>query len=181
MMPGETQASKPDGLTLYLKTPPLIRRLGCWFYEGILLFAVVFMAGYLFSTLTQTRHGLQHRLGQQLFIFGVLGYYFTWFWHKGQTLAMKTWHIRVLNDQGQALSPLHALRRYLWSWVWFAPPLFISYALHLTTLDTLLLLPVWVLGWALSSKWQSEQQYWHDVWAKTRLDLPIFLFPTHCI
>jgi len=68
MMPGETQASKPDGLTLYLKTPPLIRRLGCWFYEGILLFAVVFMAGYLFSTLTQTRHGLQHRLGQQLFI-----------------------------------------------------------------------------------------------------------------
>ena len=80
-----------------LPAPSLTRRMSCWVYEAMLLFAVVFMASYLFSSLTQTRHGLQNRLGQQIFIFLVLGVYLTWFWRKGQTLAMKTWHIRVLD------------------------------------------------------------------------------------
>ena len=35
--------------------------------------------------------------GLQLFVFLVLGLYFSWFWsHGGQTVAMKTWHIRLL-------------------------------------------------------------------------------------
>ena len=169
MMPGETQASKPDGLTLYLKTPPLIRRLGCWFYEGILLFAVVFMAGYLFSTLTQTRHGLQHRLGQQLFIFGVLGYYFTWFWHKGQTLAMKTWHIRITDPQGQAVSQLRALARYLLCWIWFVPPLALIWGLDLPLGSGSVLILGWVVIYAILSRFHPQRQFWHDVWAGTRL------------
>jgi len=57
-----------------LPTPSLARRMSCWVYEGMLLFAVVFIASYLFSSLTQTRHGLQNRLGQQIFIFLVLGF-----------------------------------------------------------------------------------------------------------
>ena len=166
---GEDQATQGEGLVVSLKAPSITRRLCCWVYEGVLLFGVVFIAGYLFSTLTQTRHGLQHRLWHQLFLFGVLGYYFTWFWHKGQTLAMKTWHIRVLNDQGQALTPMHALRRYLWCWIWFAPPLLFSYALNFSTTTSMALLPLWVLAWAMAARRQNEQQYWHDVWAKTRL------------
>ncbi|MCD6666227.1 MAG: RDD family protein, partial [Hydrogenophaga sp.] len=39
-----------------LIAPPLPRRMACWIYEGMLMFGVVFIAGYLFSTLTQTRH-----------------------------------------------------------------------------------------------------------------------------
>ncbi len=31
-----------------LTTPSLYRRMACWLYEGMLLFGVVFMAGYLF-------------------------------------------------------------------------------------------------------------------------------------
>ncbi|MFP5445279.1 MAG: RDD family protein, partial [Betaproteobacteria bacterium] len=39
-------------------TPNLWRRMACWLYEGMLMFGVVFIAGYLFGTLSQTRHAL---------------------------------------------------------------------------------------------------------------------------
>lgn len=38
---------------------------------------VVFIAGYLFSTLSQTRHALDNRHGLQAFLFVVFGIYFT--------------------------------------------------------------------------------------------------------
>ena len=42
----ETEPSHPTP-----RTPGLRRRMACWLYEGMLLFGVVFIAGYLFSTL----------------------------------------------------------------------------------------------------------------------------------
>ncbi|MBW8315481.1 MAG: RDD family protein, partial [Hydrogenophaga sp.] len=51
--------------------------MACWLYEGMLMFGVVFIAGYLFSTLTQTRHALDNRHMQQAFLFVVFGIYFT--------------------------------------------------------------------------------------------------------
>jgi hypothetical protein len=38
----------------------------------MLLFGVVFLAGYLFSTLTQTRNAMDNRHAQQAFLFLVL-------------------------------------------------------------------------------------------------------------
>ena len=149
--------------------PSLPRRMACWFYEGILLFGVVFIAGYLFSALSQTRHALDNRHGMQAFLFLVLGIYFTWFWHRGQTLAMKTWHIRVLDRQGQPLSQARALARYLASWLWFAPPLLLTWPLDLPAPEVGVLVLGWVAVWALLSRFQRERQFWHDVIAGTRL------------
>ncbi len=64
------------------------------------MFGVVFIAGYLFGTLTQTRHGLDNRHALQAFLFVVFGIYFVWFWSQGHTLAMKTWHIRWKTGRG---------------------------------------------------------------------------------
>ena len=105
-----------------MTAPSLKRRMACWLYEGMLLFGVVFIAGYLFSSLSQTRHALDNRPGLQAFLFLILGIYFTWFWHRGQTLAMKTWHIRVVSATGHPLSQRRALLRYVLSWLWFLPP-----------------------------------------------------------
>ena len=63
-------------------TPAVLRRLSSWFYESMLLFGVIFIAGYLFGALSQTKHALDNRLGLQAFVFLVLAHYFTWFWHK---------------------------------------------------------------------------------------------------
>ena len=152
-----------------LSPPSLKRRMACWLYEGILLFAVTFMAGYLFSTLSQTRYALDNRHGLQAFVFLVLAIYFTWFWHKGQTLAMKTWHIRVVDKLGLPLTQKKAFVRFLVSWVWFLPPLCISGLFSYSGLDSLLMLSAWVAAWALSTRFQSQGHFWHDIWVGTRL------------
>jgi uncharacterized RDD family membrane protein YckC len=130
---------------------------------------VVFITGYLFSTLSQTRHALDNRHGLQAFVFLVFGIYFTWFWHKGQTLAMKTWNIRVVDSQGQALTQKRALLRYVLSWVWFLPALTAMAPFQLSGGESFVLLTGWVLVWALLSRFQTDKQFWHDVWAGTRL------------
>ncbi len=160
---------KTDSETAHLQAPALARRMACWLYEGMLLFGVVFMAGYLFGALSQTRHAMDNRPGLQAFLFLVLGIYFTWFWHRGQTLAMKTWHIRVVDKTGLALTQGRALLRYFASWLWFLPPLALTWPMHLSAPEVLLLTTGWVAIWALLSRFHPQRQFLHDVLAGTRL------------
>lgn len=132
------------------------------------MFGVVFIAGYLFGTLTQTRHALHNRHALQAFLFVVFAVYFVWFWSRGHTLAMKTWHIRMVDHQGRAISQKRALLRYVLSWLWFLPPL-AAYAAGVPALTTLLLLALWVVLWALASRLHPQHQFWHDALAGTRL------------
>ncbi len=56
-------------MTSELIAPSLLRRMACWLYEGLLLFGVLFISGYLFSTLSQSRHALDNRHGFKPFCF----------------------------------------------------------------------------------------------------------------
>lgn len=149
--------------------PGLWRRMACWAYEGILLFGVLFISAYLFSTLSQTRNAMQNRNAQQAFLFVILGIYFVWFWAKGQTLAMKTWNIRLVGRDGKAISQARALGRYVLSWVWFIPPLVAVSPFQLSGGEIGVITVGWIAVWALLSRFQAEGQFWHDVWAGTRL------------
>jgi len=105
----------------------LRRRLLSMTYEAMLLFAVVFVAGYLFDTLTQSRNALMLRHTRQAWLFVVLGAYFVWFWtHGGQTLAMKTWRIRLVGPAVR-LTVGRAVARYLLLWIFAVPTLGILY------------------------------------------------------
>jgi len=150
-------------------TPGLRRRMACWLYEGILMFGVVFISGYLFGTLSQTRNALDNRNALQAFLFVVFGIYFVWFWSKGQTLAMKTWNIRLVDRNGQAVTQLRALLRYVLSWLWFLPPLVAVVPFHLPGAEITVIVIGWVAVWALLSRFHPEGQFWHDAWAGTRL------------
>ena len=150
-------------------TPGLRRRMACWLYEGILIFGVVFISGYLFGTLSQTRNALDNRNALQAFLFVVFGIYFVWFWSKGQTLAMKTWNIRLVDRNGQAVTQLRALLRYVLSWLWFLPPLLAVVPFHLPGAEITVIVIGWVAVWALLSRFHPEGQFWHDAWAGTRL------------
>ncbi|MBS0506874.1 MAG: RDD family protein [Proteobacteria bacterium] len=149
--------------------PPLHRRMACWLYEGMLMFGVVFIAGYLFGTLTQTRNAMDNRHGLQAFLFIVFGIYFVWFWSRGHTLAMKTWHIRVVDRQGRLISQKRALLRYLLSWIWFVPPLAVIAPYHLSGGASAAIVLGWVVIWALLSRLHPQRQFWHDALAGTRL------------
>jgi uncharacterized RDD family membrane protein YckC len=150
-------------------TPSLTRRMASWIYEGMLLFGVIFLAGYLFGTLTQTRHALNNRNELQAFLFVIFGIYFVWFWAKGQTLAMKTWNIRVVTTSGQPLTQVRALVRYFSSWLWFLPPLLLAIPLQWGPATSSLALLLWVLLWSLASLFRTDKQFLHDALAGTRL------------
>jgi uncharacterized RDD family membrane protein YckC len=143
--------------------------MACWVYEGLLMFGVVFIAGYLFSTLSQTRNALDNRHALQAFLFVVFGIYFVWFWAKGQTLAMKTWDIRVVDKSGAPITQKRALLRYILSWIWFLPPLGVSWFLGLPGTEGAVLTLGWVGVWAVLARFQSQKQFWHDAWAGTQL------------
>lgn len=153
-----------------LNAPGLWRRMACWIYEGMLMFAVVFVAGWLFSTLGQMRDAMDSRRHLlQAFLFVVFGIYFVWFWIHGQTLAMKTWGIRVVDEYGRPLSQRRALFRYLLCYVWFLPPLAVIAPFELSVGEIALLFAGWVAVWALLSRFHPQRQFWHDWLAGTRL------------
>ena len=143
--------------------------MACWLYEGMLMFGVVFLAGYLFGTLSQTRNALDNRNALQAFLFVIFGIYFVWFWAKGQTLAMKTWNIRVVDVHGKAISQTRALARYALSWVWLLPPLGAAAVFNLPGPQVAVIAFGWVVVWAILSRFHPQRQFWHDAWAGTRL------------
>ena len=152
-----------------LPTPSLARRMACWLYEGVLMFGVVFIAGYLFVTLTQTRNPMDKRHALQAFIFVVAGIYFVWFWARGQTLAMKTWHITVLDLAGRPLTQRRALLRYLLCWLWFVPALAAMAPFQLSGAESVVIALGWVAIWAILSYFHPQRQFWHDALARTQL------------
>ncbi|MFT3955675.1 MAG: RDD family protein [Piscinibacter sp.] len=151
--------------------PGLWRRMACFVYEGVLLFGVVMIAGYLFSSLTQQRHALTGRHGLQAFLFIVLGIYFAWFWsHGGQTVAMKAWNIRLVDRQGGPVGERRALLRYLLSWLWFVPALLTLWLSDLKGGGAITVVMLsGVVGYALLALLHPRRQFWHDAVCGTQL------------
>lgn len=133
------------------------------------MFGVVFIAGYLFGTLSQTRNALDNRHPLQAFLFVVFGIYFVWFWSKGQTLAMKTWNIRLVDQDGNAVTQLRSLKRYVLSWLWFLPPLVAVAPFNLPGGEVIVIVLGWVAVWAVLSRFHPRGQFWHDALAGTNL------------
>lgn len=118
-------------------------------YESLLLLAVLFLAGFLFVGLTLGSTTPLVRGVFQVYLLGVVAGYFIWFWLRGgQTLAMKTWHLRLVSANGSVLTLRQAIIRFV------------------------LALPGILLGvgilWAL---FDSERQFLHDRLAGTRIIL----------
>ena len=157
-------------------TPGLWRRLACFLYEGVLLFGVLMLAALAYGVLTQQRHALSGMHGLQAVVFGVLGLYFVGFWTRGgQTLAMKTWHIRLRMPDGSPVPAWRAVLRYLLSWLWFAPALAVLWYLNArdgapvgTGLTGAALL-AGVAGYVLLARLHPSRQFLHDLMAGTRL------------
>jgi len=152
-----------------LQTPSLARRMACWLYEGMLMFGVVFISGYLFGTLSQTRNAMDNRHALQAFLFVVFGIYFVWLWSKGQTLAMKTWDITVVDRSGKSITQSRALLRYVLSWLWFLPALAAVAPFNLSGAESVVIVMGWIAVWAILSRFHPQQQFWHDALAGTQL------------
>jgi uncharacterized RDD family membrane protein YckC len=152
-------------------TPGVWRRLACFLYEGVLLFGVVMIAGLFYGLVTRQQHALVGMHGLQAFLFVVLGAYFVVFWSRsGQTLAMQTWHIRLVTTAGDRVTPMRATCRYLLSWLWFLPALGVLAASGLRGgWPATAALFTGVLCYAALARLHPQRQFWHDAACGTRL------------
>jgi uncharacterized RDD family membrane protein YckC len=117
-------------------------------YESLLLVPVVFLSVLLFLLVLGTASSGWLRPLLQLWLLCVLGLYFGYCWVKsGQTLAMKTWRIRVERTDGRLMAPRHAALRFVLA-CWAIAPLGLG------------------LLWALFDR---EGRFLHDRLAGTRI------------
>lgn len=152
--------------------PSLKRRMAAWLYEGMLLFGVTFATDYVFSVLTNTRSGLDNRATQQAVLFIVLGAYFCWQWTRsGQTLAMKTWHLRLVDAHNASQLPTwrQAVVRYVLCWVWLLPPLLFGKLMGSGAGAITAWVLLWAFIWANAARLNAKRQFLHDVWAGTQV------------
>ena len=86
-------------------------------YEALLLFGVTSFAALLFLAVSANAAsgGLRHAF--QVYLFLVIGLYFAGSWRRqGQTLAMKTWSLRLVGADGARITLRQAMLRYACAW-----------------------------------------------------------------
>jgi uncharacterized RDD family membrane protein YckC len=82
-------------------------------YESLLVTAVIFIAALPFLYVVGNAETGWRHLAFQLYLLGVLFAYFSAFWlRSGQTLAMKTWRIRLVDRAGGTISLKQAALRF---------------------------------------------------------------------
>jgi uncharacterized RDD family membrane protein YckC len=97
-----------------LTVASLRRRVASLFYEALLLTAVLWCATLPVIAMQSWLSLAPARAAYQLYLGVVAGMYFVGQWtHGGQTLAMKTWHLRLVTRRGAAITLRQAALRYL--------------------------------------------------------------------
>lgn len=149
---------------LPLRAPSLVRRFSCLVYEVLVLFGVGIVCGLIGAALLAVAGRPQYAVAEVL-AFGVYGVYFVWFWSRhGQTLPMRTWHIRLVRPDGGPVSTGRAVARYLVGCAWIAPPALLWHGDH-----RLAVIGAWAVLYGLSARWLPERQFLHDLSCGTRL------------
>lgn len=104
----------PVSRTSAARAPGLGRRLASALYDLLIVAAIVLVATFPFlAVLGESTHGWRRHL-LQAWVLAWAGGYFIGFWiHGGQTLPMKTWHIRLVRRDGMPLGTLLAIHRFI--------------------------------------------------------------------
>lgn len=156
-----------------LAAPGLGRRMAAFVYEGMLLFGIGLIPGAigaLFGALTGQQHPLQSDTALRTLTLLIYAMYFTWFWSaRGQTLAMQTWHIRVVTRDGRPLTQRRALLRFVASCAWFAPAAALAAFNGWARWEALSAVAIGVIAYALLALLHPQRQFWHDALCGTRL------------
>jgi uncharacterized RDD family membrane protein YckC len=155
------------------QAPSLRRRMACFVYEGLLMFGMLLIpgaVGALIVGLSGQQHAAYADPVLQAVTLAMYGAYFTWFWsQRGQTLPMQTWHMRLVDLQGQRPSAARAFCRYLAAGAWLAPAWALGVANGWAPRDKLIAVVIGIVAYALLSRLHPQRQFLHDAVCGTRL------------
>lgn len=154
----------------------LPRRLASAAYDALLVTALVFIANVALLPLVtpaQPHRALvvpdvATRALLACALFAIAAVYFVWSWTGGRrTLAMKTWHLRLVDRDGRALSYRVAFIRYLAAWIGPALALVAYLLLRAERLGgvAVVLLPLNYYA----ALFDPDKQFLHDRIARTRI------------
>nr|WP_314541632.1 RDD family protein [uncultured Massilia sp.] len=154
-------------------TPPpsIKRRLTAMVYETFLLAAVEMLAVALWLVVTGNRHDPLFQHGLKAWLFLVTGAYFVYAWtNSGHTLAMKTWRLCVVTNDGARLPLRTAVLRYLAAWGFFLPALLACAAFGLHGKGAIAAaIVVGVVAWSMTALFDKDRRFLHDRLAGTRI------------
>ena len=150
--------------------PTVKRRLIAMVYEILLAFAALFLPFLVFEIATKASHTELVEHMRQFLAFLILGAYFIHQWtRKGQTLAMQTWRIKLVQPGQNHLPIRTAALRYILCWLWILPGIVVAYVGDLSNKHKLYALLASVLLWSLTAFLDKDRQFLHDRIAGTRL------------
>lgn len=114
--PKNTSASQGYSLV----APGFFRRLASLLYDSLLLIAIWLLATLLFIAVFGDATLAPKHYFLQLYLWLVAAVYFVWSWqHGGQTLAMQTWRLRIVDRSGKLISRKQAIARYIFASIFF--------------------------------------------------------------
>jgi uncharacterized RDD family membrane protein YckC len=141
-------------------------------YEAVLLFGVVFIVSYALLALLQWTYPLApfRRAVLQAVLFLAIGGYFVWCWTRsGQTLALKTWKLKVVAADNTPPRPARAALRYLLAWHLWLPGLLWVALFQTHALADAAALAVGFAILLLPALADPQRRLLHDRWTGTRL------------
>jgi uncharacterized RDD family membrane protein YckC len=123
-VPAQPPESSAGSTTSVGARAALPLRLAAMIYEAVLLFGVVFIVSYGLLALAQWTYPLPplRRAVLQTVLFVAIGAYFVSCWSRsGQTLALKTWELKVIDAGGRPPTVARAIARYVLAWHLWLP------------------------------------------------------------
>ena len=138
----------------------LIRRLAAMFYDTLLCIALLIVVTFIYKLILMGFYG-EAQLRQMsdagaldgdpllstLLVLSLFGFFSKFWSHRGQTLGMQVWGIRIQNADGSAITLWQALLRFLvaiGSWL----PLGLGF--------------LWML-------WDKDKRTWHDIYSDSQV------------
>jgi uncharacterized RDD family membrane protein YckC len=166
----------------YLKSlpaPTIKRRIALNLYEMLVLFGVLAFAflvphltiGVLFEVTAPSTILMAH-------LYLVLAFYFMWYWtKKGQTLAMQTWRIQLVSEDGSIMKRSQALMRFAIGSLWLIPAALLLFiiikmnpSISMGGSVSIIFFSITLFLWPLSAVLdRKNRQSIPDRWSRTRL------------
>jgi uncharacterized RDD family membrane protein YckC len=170
----------PNDQVVTDQPPTILRRLTCLSYEMVIVVAVLFLSGIPVAIFVgDATSGVRHS-SLQLYVIVVLAFYFVWFWTRGgQTLAMRTWRVRLLSVDGSPLSPPRACLRFAVACCFLLPALIalVMFSKYRAKVPWAAFTFVPMVATILWARFDRDKQFLHDRLAGTKQMMTLIVKP----